>query len=639
MPFSSLRERIEKDSRFDLSKIEKAFAMAQEAHGDQKRHSGAPFISHPVAMAEIGFEMGGDEESIIAGLLHDTVEDTKLSLGKIKKEFGKDIAFIIDGLTKLKTTLKTDGAEEKQAKNLRKIFEFMADDLRIVVLKIADRLHNMRTLGAVPVMKQMEKAIETMEVYVPLTKILGLWEIKKEMEDLAFSYLDPKKYKSLVQHRKKFRSYHLHDFKNAAQILQSNLSDFSIPAKVQIDLKGIHEIHRDAERSEVIETEYQRIAILTIRLPDEVDCFQTLEKIHSFWRPLYYNLKDYISNPKGNYYRALHTSVIGPRGLFLKIRILTEGMYQSASYGVLPQLFDPTRKNKKFPTPVWLNDILTMSRTEKNNKIFLEELKVGILGKKIFVMKKDGAMVGLPEKETGIGFGILTGMDLSKKWTLKLNGETCLLKSKLNPGDFLEIKESEDMGEEPHCLWLLYCKTYSARLRLREYLQTIPKEKADHFGSEALLRELERDGRGDFSAISDYIKKKALRKFDCPSFDILLRRIGRGKLNPHEVYRALFKPIYEENSGDCFRVLLRARQEKPGLLYEILGVFHRYHCSLLKIEGTSSEIKDENKVEKIETEFEIGFRILEKHQLYPLCLELEQIQKVESCVVLPCDCV
>ncbi len=629
MAFQLLKKRLEKNPRFDLPKIEKAFEMAQKAHGTQKRHSGAPFISHPTAMAKIVFDMGGDEDSIIAALLHDTVEDTKLTLEAIKKEFGEDIAFIIDGLTKLTATLRKDTSEDKQANNLRKMFEFMAEDLRIIVLKIADRLHNMRTLDAIPPKKQMEKAKETMEVYAPLTKILGLWEIKKELEDLCFLYLGPKKYKSIDKFLKKYKRENLKKLENTAHILSDNLLDYGFRGKVEVDFKGIYEIEKDLNEYNLELSEYQKPFILTVKVSNQTNCYEVMERIHSFWRPIHYNLKDYISNPKGNYYRALHTAVIGPSAKLVKVRILTEEMATTANSGVLSELYFPDYKKGGKKVPVWLKDILQMSREEKNNRVFLEELKVGILGKKIFVIGKDSSVISLPQYASGISYGILSGISIKKKWRLKINGMEASVKCVLNDGDIVEIITDERRGEAVHCLWLLYCKAYSVRLKISQYLKKIPREKAILFGMEALSRELQLECRGPLSSVPQKKIQRCIDDFECPDFDALLEKIGRGKLHPHEVYKHIFTPYYLKKGSRSFLIGIFSLKDRPGFLYDVLKILYKYKCNVLRAGGFAPHAKEKGS----DVTFQFEFYTPPGTNTYDICQEVEQVRNVGECFI------
>ncbi|HET7122290.1 MAG TPA: RelA/SpoT family protein, partial [Solirubrobacterales bacterium] len=425
----------------DRAKIERAFDFACERHADQRRYSGDEFITHPVGVAQICAGMRLDTETLCAALLHDTVEDTTASLGEIREEFGDEIAQLVDGVTKL-TGITFESRDERQAENYRKMMVAMATDVRVILIKLADRLHNMRTLGALPKQKQTSKSHETLEIYAPLAHRLGIHAIKWELEDLAFATLHPRKYaeiKQLVAQQREEREAYV---SKAGEFLAEELEQVGIEAEISGRAKHFYSIYtkmtkKGREFNEIYDLTAMRVIVDSVK-----DCYGAIGVIHALWKPLPGRFKDFIATPKMNLYQTLHTTVIGPKGQPLEIQVRTAEMHELAEYGVAAHVIYKEGAGGKDPERdkmTWLRHLLD-AEGEGDPEEFLEALKVDLFEDEVFVFTPKGEIKNLSAGSTPLDFAYAVHTDVGHRCVgAKVNNKIVPLHYTLRSGDIVEI--------------------------------------------------------------------------------------------------------------------------------------------------------------------------------------------------------
>ena len=470
----------------DRAKIERAFDFACERHADQVRYSGDEFITHPVGVAQVCAGLRLDTETLCAALLHDTVEDTSASLEEIRTEFGEEIALLVDGVTKL-TGMTFESRDERQAENYRKMMVAMATDVRVILIKLADRLHNMRTLGALPKQKQTVKSHETLEIYAPLAHRLGIHAIKWELEDLSFATLHPRKYaeiKQLVaQQRDERESY----VSAAGQFLGEELEQVGIEAEISGRAKHFYSIYtkmakKGREFNEIFDLTAMRVIVDSVK-----DCYGAIGVIHSLWKPLPGRFKDFVAMPKANMYQALHTTVIGPEGKPLEIQIRTEEMHKLAEYGIAAHVAykeggasDPKREKM-----TWLRQLVE-AEGEQDPAEFLESLKVDLFEDEVFVFTPKGEVKNLSAGSTPLDFAYAVHTDVGHRTVgAKVNGSIVPLHYQLKSGDIVEVLTAKQ-NRGPSRDWLKLVRTSRARNKIRAFFKEERREDAERKGRESL---------------------------------------------------------------------------------------------------------------------------------------------------------
>ncbi len=457
-------------------KIKEAYFLAKRLHENQFRKSGEDFINHPLGVARILVDLGMDTVSIIASFLHDSVEDTDISLAQIKREYGKEVADLIDGVTKLgKITFKSD--EEQQAENLRKMFLAMAKDIRVIIIKLADRTHNMRTISALSKDKRKIKARETLEVYAPLAHRLGIYQIKWELEDLSFAVLEQKKYQQIMKMVAESRAAREKYIEKAKTAISQRLEDTEINFEISGRPKHFYSIYekmvkRGKEFSEIYDLTALRILTETVR-----DCYAILGIIHSIWKPIPGRFKDYIAMPKFNMYQSLHTTVIGPEGKPLEIQIRTMSMHKTSDYGIAAhwRYKEGEKKDPDFEQRLsWLRQILEWQTELKDPREFMQALKIDLFEDEVFVFSPRGDVYSLPKGSTPIDFAYTIHTDVGHSCVgAKINDRIVPLEYSLQMGDQVEILTSKS-SSGPSNDWLNIVKTQRARNKIRQYFS---KEK------------------------------------------------------------------------------------------------------------------------------------------------------------------
>lgn len=530
-----------------MDSIKKAYELADKAHDGQTRATGEPYIIHPLAVAYILAELRMDEEGLIAALLHDVVEDTEYTVEDIKKAFGEEIAFLVDGVTKLSKFHYKD-KEDQQTENFRKMFLAMARDTRVVVIKLADRLHNMRTLGVFRREKQERIAKETIEIYAPLAHRLGIYNIKWELEDLCFHYLYPDEYYDLVRQMRQKRKFREEIVNDTMAVLHRHIEESGIEAKVTGRPKHFYSIYKKMKRdnkdlSQIYDLYAVRVIVDTIP-----QCYAVLGIVHSLWKPLPNRFKDYIAVPKPNMYQSLHTTVIGTRGQPVEIQIRTWEMHHISEYGVAAHWrYKEGNKggNKNFDAKItWLRRLLEWQDTS-NSKEFMNALKLDVFSDEVFVFTPKGDVINLPKGSIPLDFAYRIHTEVGNRCVgAKVNNKIVPLDTKLKNGDIVSIITSKT--GKPSYDWITMVGSTESRAKIRSWFKKENREENISRGQELLATEIEKAGY----KWKDVIGKDRLDKvgmyFNNMSEDDLLASVGFGGLASKSVALKLIDFYQEE---------------------------------------------------------------------------------------------
>lgn len=510
--------------------IRKAYELADEAHKEQKRVNGDPYILHPLAVAEILADMEIDTTTITASLLHDVVEDTEYMLEDIERIFGKEVAFLVDGVTKL-NRLDYRTKEDQQVNSMRKMFLAMAKDIRVVVIKLADRLHNMRTLKYMRSEKQKRIAQETLEIYAPLAHRLGIFNIKWELEDLSFRYMEPDKYYDLVDQMKEKRKVREEIVNEAIDVLKKTLTESSISFEINGRPKHFYSIYKKMKKdnrdlSQIYDLYAIRVIVDTVQ-----DCYGVLGIVHSLWKPLPYRFKDYIAMPKPNNYQSLHTTVIGTRGQPVEIQIRTWDMHHIAEYGVAAHWrYKEGRASQKatgFDEKMgWLRNLLEWQDTS-NPQEFVNALKLDAFSDEVFVFTPRGDVIDLPQGAIPIDFAYRIHTDVGHRCVgAKVNGKIVPLDYALKNGDIVEVITSKT--GKPSLDWLKIVGSSESRSKIRNWFKKENREENIEKGSAALEKECKRLGH-DWKLVSHSGRiAKVAKQMNAGTEDDLMAAVGYG---------------------------------------------------------------------------------------------------------------
>ena len=510
--------------------VTKAYNLAEEAHKDQRRVSGEPYILHPLAVAQILADMKIDTTTITASLLHDVVEDTSYTLEDIKKMFGKEVAFLVDGVTKL-SRLNYRTKEDQQLNSMRKMFLAMAKDVRVVVIKLADRLHNMRTLRYMRSDKQKRIAQETLEIFAPLAHRLGIFNIKWELEDLSFRYLEPDKYYDLVDQMKQKRHVREEIVNEAIDVLKKALDDAHIHCEINGRPKHFYSIYKKMKKDNRDLSQVYDLFAIRVIVDDVKDCYGVLGIVHSLWKPLPYRFKDYIAMPKPNNYQSLHTTVIGTRGQPVEIQIRTWEMHRIAEYGVAAHWRykegNQTANKDAFDEKMgWLRNLLEWQDTS-NPKEFVNALKLDAFSDEVFVFSPRGDVIDLPQGSIPIDFAYRIHTDVGHRCVgAKINGKIVPLDYNLKNGDIVEIITSK-VGK-PSLDWLNIVGSSESRSKIRSWFKKENREENIAKGLDALERECKRLGH-DWKALNVGGRLgRVAKQMNAGSEDDLVAAVGYG---------------------------------------------------------------------------------------------------------------
>ncbi len=518
--------------------LSRAYDFAAEAHAGQKRLSGEDYIQHPLAVVSILTELQGDAETLAAAMLHDVVEDTSVKIDDIKKAFGEEIAKLVDGVTKL-SRIEFRSRFEEQVSNLRKMFLAMAEDWRVVVIRLADRLHNLRTLDPLPIDRQKATARETLDIYAPLAHRLGIWRLKWELEDLSFKHLYPEEYRSLSRTIAARRVEREAAVAVVIERLKERLAQEGIHAEVQGRAKNLYSIHRKMKGEGKDLTEIYDLIAVRVIVDTVNDCYEVLGLSHTLWKPVPGRFKDYIAMPKPNGYQSLHTTVVGPRGEPFEVQIRTREMDHTAEYGSAAhwRYKEGARaKDQVFEQKMsWLRQLVEWQREMTDEREFMEALRVDVFNDEVFVFTPKSDVVNLPVGSTPLDFAYRIHTDIGHRCVgAKVNGKIVPLSHKLETGDIVEILTSKQSAG-PSLDWLDIVKTPSARSKIRSYFKKLLREEDIERGEASLERELAKQGLA-LSAIDDTeVMKNVLEKLTYPDTENLYAAIAYGGISPIHV--------------------------------------------------------------------------------------------------------
>lgn len=519
----------------ETAKIKKAFDIANEAHKNQKRRSGEPYIIHPVAVAKILCEMGMDAESVCAALLHDVVEDTEISDEEIRKIFGKDIELLVSGVTKLGQIPLSASKEEQQSENVRKMFLAMSEDIRVIIIKLADRLHNMRTLKFMPEEKRLYKAKETLEIYAPIAHRLGIRAFKEELEDLAISFLDPVAYNEIAENLEK-------QMKSRQVFLDTIKSEIGERVRLEVPnlhiegrIKSVHGIYRKTYMKDKTFDEIYDIYAVRLIVDSVYECYCCLGVIHDMYNPLPGRFKDYISTPKPNMYQSLHTTVIGRSGVPFEVQIRTWEMHHTAEYGIAAHWkykLGMSGKAKFEEKLSWIRQLLENQKESDDVEDIVKTIKTDFVPDEVFAFTPKGDVISLPSGSCIIDFAYAIHSGVGNKMIgAKVDGRITTLDHKINNGEIIEILTTSSRDKGPSRDWIKIARTASARTKIKNWFK---KEKRDENiieGKAEVEREFKRNNINlTEKQLPDFISK-FIEKYHCNTVDDFYAALGYGGVN------------------------------------------------------------------------------------------------------------
>jgi GTP pyrophosphokinase len=531
----------------DLALIQKAYVFSAAAHAGQIRLNGEPYLSHPLEVANILVNMNLDTATIVAGLLHDTVEDTNTEIEAVEEKFGQEVAHIVDGVTKI-SKMRFDSKEEAQAENIRKMILAMADDIRVIMVKLADRLHNMRTLEFQKEIKQKTVSQETLDIYAPLANRLGLYKIKTELEDLSLRYTMPDLYFQIKEGIERYQEDTEDYINNVCDFLRSMLEENNISGRVTGRSKHIYSVWHKMRQQQLSLEEVHDLIAFRVIVNNIKDCYSVLGLVHSMWKPVPGRFKDYISMPKANMYRSLHTTVIGPEGDRIEIQIRTEEMHQLAEYGVAAhwKYKESGRlKEKDAERFTWLRRILDWQEELKDPREFMASLRFDLFEDEVYVFTPQGEVKELPEGATPVDFAYMIHSEVGDRCAgAKVNGKLVPLDSRLKNGDTVHI--ITDSHRHPSRDWLRFVKTAKARTRIKHWIRNEERDKSIALAREVLEKEGRKLGLNFNRVLKSGQLEEVARDFSYKSTDDLLSAVGYARLTPRQVLNRLLPKMEGE---------------------------------------------------------------------------------------------
>jgi GTP pyrophosphokinase len=522
----------------DFELVKKAYEFSQKHHAGQTRASGEPYLVHPLEVANVLADMKMDAVSIAAGLLHDSVEDTSVTTVEIRQEFGEQVAHIVEGVTKI-SKIDFSSTEEAQAENLRKMMLAMVDDIRVILIKLADRLHNMRTLEHLPPDRQQRVARETLDIYAPIAHRLGMGKVRGELEDLGFRYMDPIGYEQVhaaVESRRKTGEAFMARIEG---VLRDGLKEAGITAHVESRIKRVYSIHKKLQRQRISVDQVYDLYAMRVITKSVQDCYAVLGIIHNVWRPVPGRIKDFIAMPRPNLYQSLHTSVITETGETFEIQIRTEEMHKMCEEGIAAHW-----KYKDGPVSAqdeqrlaWLRQVVEWQRDVSDPNEFLSTLKIDLYPEEVYTFTPKGKVLVLPRESTPIDFAYSIHTEVGHSCVgAKVNGRMVPLRHKLHSGDIVEILTQP--GHKPSRDWLAIVKSSRSRNKIKHWLNVHQQERAIEIGRKLIEKEA-RKYRMSLKQIKDEELKKAAGEYGLGRADDLLAAIGYGKYSARQVLAKL----------------------------------------------------------------------------------------------------
>jgi len=563
----------------DRDLLARAFAFAANAHDGQQRRSGEDFIHHPWGAAKICAELHLDEQTIAAALLHDVVEDTDTDIKEVRAEFGDEIAQLVEGVTKL-TRIQFQSREQAEAENYRKMIVAMAQDVRVILIKLADRLHNMRTIEYLGKQKQLQKARETLEVYAPLAHRLGINKLKWELEDLAFATLHPRKYeeiKAMVSERRADREEHVRE---AAMTLQRELEKVDIPADISGRAKHFYSIYdkmakKGREFNEIYDLTAMRVIAERGGEEGTRDCYGALGLIHSLWKPMPGRFKDYVAMPKLNGYQALHTTVVGPEGRPLEIQVRTREMHDTAEFGVAAHWgYKSGKKDAKADEEwlAWIRQLMDWQEDETDPREFLKAFRTDLFDDEVYVFTPKGEVKVLPSNSTPIDFAYAVHTDVGHRTVgAKINGRIVPLHYRLKSGDFVEILTTKT-GRGPSRDWMSLAASSRARNKIRQWFSRETREETEHKGRETLETALKKQNLPYKKLQGSAVLAQVIRESGFKKAEDFYLALGSGKLQPGQIVNKVIQRLKTEQVAEEEAVPLKAPKARHAVSSENFGI-------------------------------------------------------------------
>ena len=544
------RLRSNENPRLDNALLLRVYEYAQKAHAGQVRESGEPYFTHPCQVATILLDMEMDTATIAAGLLHDVVEDTDTAIEQVRELFGPEIALIVDGLTKM-GKVEYQSREERKAESIRKMLLAMSEDIRVILVKLADRLHNMRTLDACPREKQLSVAHETQDIFAPLAHRLGIFRIKWELEDLSLKFIDPEGYAMVERSLDEERSSRLEEINQIIAYIDERLKESGITATIEGRLKHYASIYRKMKQQhKTIEQIYDLLAVRVI-VDNVKDCYGVLGIVHTLWRPLPGRFKDYIAVPKPNLYQSLHTTLIGRGGAPFEVQIRTWDMHRTAEYGIAAHWkYKETQTDAKFDDKLaWLRQILEWQNETRDAREFMDTLKMDLFNSEVFVFTPKGDVVDLPRGATPIDFAYMIHSAVGNKCVgAKVNGKMVILNSELKTGDIVEIITS-NTSRGPSRDWLNIVVTPQARNKIRTWFKKEYKDENIEKGQDMLEEAAKRAGFVFGELLKPDWLNKVFKKFTLNSVEDMYAAVGYGGISTGQILQRLAAEYRKEQKA------------------------------------------------------------------------------------------
>lgn len=514
---------------YDMELIGKAYDVAEEMHRGQLRKSGEPYLIHPLAVAEILADLGMDEETIVAGLLHDVVEDTPYTKEELIADFGTEVELLVDGVTKL-GSLKFESKEERQVENLRKMFLAMSKDIRVLILKLSDRLHNLRTINYMTHDKIIEKCRETLDIYAPLAARLGIYTMKMELEDIALKFLEPEAYYDLAEQVSERKEKREDAINKVVMQIKKSLDEIDLKFDIYGRSKHFYSIYKKMKYQhknldEIFDLMAVRIIVETVR-----DCYAVLGLVHTMWTPIHGRFKDYIAMPKPNMYQSLHTTVLGDSGKPFEIQIRTYEMHKIAEYGIAAhwKYKEGIKSDKEEVKLSWLRQALEWQKDVKDPKEFMESLKMDLFSSQVFVFTPQGDVIELPAGATPLDFAFKIHSDVGCKCVgAKVNGKMVTIDHKLENGNIIEIVTSPNAAG-PSIDWLKIAKSSSARNKIRQWLKKENKSDSIDKGKDQIDRYIRKKGYDPRVLMKNAYVNRAIKELGYKSSDELYQQLSGG---------------------------------------------------------------------------------------------------------------
>jgi guanosine-3',5'-bis(diphosphate) 3'-pyrophosphohydrolase len=560
----------------DLELVRKAYEFSQKHHSGQQRASGEPYLVHPLEVALVLSEMKMDAVAVAAGLLHDSVEDTSVTIVDIRKEFGEQVAHIVEGVTKI-SKIDFNTQEEQQAENLRKMMLAMVDDIRVVLIKLADRLHNMRTLEHLQPEKQQKIARETLDIYAPIAHRLGMGKIRGELEDLGFRYIDPISYQQVHEAVEARRKKGEHFLSGVQHVLSGKLKEAAIKASVESRIKRVYSIHKKLVKQRISVDQVYDLYAMRVITTSVQDCYAVLGIVHNLWRPVPGRIKDFIAMPRPNLYQSLHTSVITEEGTSFEIQIRTEEMHRMAEEGIAAHW-----KYKDGPVSAqdeqrlaWLRQVVEWQRDVSDPNEFLSTLKIDLYPEEVYTFTPKGKVVVLPREATPIDFAATIHTDVGHSCVgAKVNGRMVPLRHRLHSGDIVEIITQP--GHKPSRDWLSVVRSSRARNKIKHWLNIHQRERAIEIGRKLIEKEA-RKYRIAIKDIKDADLQRLASDYGLGQPDDLMAAIGYGKYSARQILGKL-APSSEPSAAAPI-------DEESGFTSVVRRVFGGDNSNAIRVKG------------------------------------------------------